>query len=136
MVHAPEVTIARAGELRRRLSLPEVLLWRVLKPRSGGFKWRRQHPRGRYVLDFYCHELRLAVEIDGRDHEGPARLRHDAVRDAWLESTGVRVVRIPAVEVLRDLDGVLEGLLQTCRDRAGPLHRAARGPPLPTGEDF
>ena len=76
------------------MSLPEVLLWRILRDRPGGYKFRRQHPAGPYVLDFFCAEHRLAVEVDGEVHargDAPAR---DAARDAWIRSQGVRVHRV------------------------------------------
>ena len=58
-------TIVRARELRRSMSLPEGLLWQELRKRPAGFKFRRQHPFGPYVLDFFCASMRLAIEVDG-----------------------------------------------------------------------
>lgn len=63
---APRETITRARDLRRKLTLPEVILWTALRGRHlDGRRFRRQHPFGAYILDFYCDEARLAVEIDG-----------------------------------------------------------------------
>jgi very-short-patch-repair endonuclease len=62
-------SVAKARKLRREMSLPEVLLWRVLRARPQGIKFRRQHASGPYILDFYCSDARLAVEIDGHAHE-------------------------------------------------------------------
>jgi len=84
------------------MSLPEVLLWRQIKGRRlDGLQFRRQHPMGSYVLDFFCDAAKLAVEIDGRSHETAGRPERDARRDAWLAAKGVRVLRISAAEVLR-----------------------------------
>jgi very-short-patch-repair endonuclease len=97
------------------MSLPEVLLWRELRKRPGGLKWRHQHPAGIYILDFYCAEVDLAVEVDGEAHERGDRPERDLVRDEWLKVRKVRVVRIPAAEVLRDLDAVVRHIVSVAR---------------------
>lgn len=115
-METPGLTLKRARELRRRLTLPEGLLWTALRGRRlAGLRFRRQHPIGPYIVDFYCPALRLAVEVDGQIHGDPDRMRHDQRRGLWLRSQGVDVFRIPAREVLGNMDGVLEGL----RLRAG-----------------
>lgn len=85
---------------------PEIGLWQAL--RRSALRFRRQHAAGDYVLDFYCAPARLAVEVDGEAHERGDRPARDAVRDAWLASRGVRVLRYPARDVLRNLDGVVQ----------------------------
>jgi very-short-patch-repair endonuclease len=81
-VAAPLITRDRARDLRRRMDLPEVLLWTELRRRRlAGLRFRRQHPIGRYILDFYCHEARLAVEIDGYSHDVADRPQRDQRRD-------------------------------------------------------
>ena len=98
----------RAKNLRRKLSLPEVLLWVRLRRRTPGDPaFRRQHPVGRYVLDFYCAEMDLAIEVDGEVHDRGDRPERDLARDTWLSVRKVRVLRIPASDVLRDLDAVI-----------------------------
>jgi very-short-patch-repair endonuclease len=109
------------------MTLPEVLLWRVLRARPGGFKFRRQHPAGRYVLDFYCEAAGLAVEVDGQAHERGTAPAFDAERDLWLRNAGIRTLRIPAVEVLADTEAVVLAIVEQCRAR--PLHRPSGGPP-------
>lgn len=102
-------TVIKARDLRSRMSLPEVLVWSALRGRGlGGARFRRQHPVGPYVLDFYCEAARLAVEIDGDQHGDPAQSAHDARRDDWLNRQGIRVMRIPARDVLADLPAVLD----------------------------
>jgi very-short-patch-repair endonuclease len=106
----------RAKRLRREMSLPEVLLWQQLRGRAGD-KWRKQHPAGPYVLDFYCDAARLCVEVDGEAHpreDAPAR---DARRDAWLASQGVATLRIAAAEVLNNLEGVLQWIGEAVAER-------------------
>ncbi len=108
---------AHARQLRRDMSLPEVMLWRLLKNRGAGARIRRQHPIGRYVLDFYCPEARLAIEIDGIGHDMGDRPQRDESRDAWLAEQGVRVVRIPAADVLKDPELVAEAIRLLCSER-------------------
>ncbi|WP_292063343.1 endonuclease domain-containing protein [Brevundimonas sp. UBA7664] len=132
-MEAPPRTIARARQIRRRLTLPEVILWSALRGRRlGGARFRRQHPVGPYILDFYCVEARLAVEIDGRVHEHPDQLAHDQRRTEWLRLRGISVCRIAARDVLGNLEGVLISIRQrVCGEPPPPL----RGPPPPAGED-
>ena len=107
-------TITHARRLRRTLSIPEVILWTRLRQRPGGFKFRRQHPAGRYILDFYCHEAQLAIEVDGLGHEMGDQPTRDATRDNWLRQQNIRVVRIAASEVSRDPDAVVETIILMC----------------------
>ncbi len=101
-------TTRRARRLRRQLTLPEGLVWRALRGRAlADLRFRRQHPIGPYILDFFCHELKLAVEIDGQVHEHPDRMAHDRRRTEWLNQQGIRVIRIAARDVLDDLDAAL-----------------------------
>lgn len=115
MLSGPERTKANARRLRKEMSLPEVLLWQALRKRPDGAKFRRQHPAGIYVLDFYCDEVRLAVEVDGEAHGRGDRPARDDARDAWLGTQGVTVMRVPAVDVLRDMDAVIRGIVARVR---------------------
>ncbi|HEX8387743.1 MAG TPA: endonuclease domain-containing protein [Sphingomonas sp.] len=105
----------RSKRLRREMSLPEVLLWRALKTRPGGFKFRKGHPAGWFTADFYCHEARLVIEVDGEAHGCGDRPARDTRRDDWFAERGIGVMRATATEVLTNLDGVVRGLV----DRAG-----------------
>ena len=101
------------------MTLPEVVLWRALRRGAVGLlRFRRQHPVGPYVLDFYCAAARLAVEVDGAVHDVPEQATHDERRMAWLAERGIRILRVPAREVLRDesLDGVLETIAAMGRE--------------------
>ena len=102
----PKRTIDRAKNLRATMSLPERLLWSALRKQKTGLRFRRQHPAGPYILDFYCDNAKLCVEVDDRSHD--FRVARDAARDRWLAERGVRTVRVNAQEVLRNLDGVLQ----------------------------
>ena len=74
------------------------------------FKFRRQHPVGPYILDFYCSSKKLAVELDGDVHGAPGHRNRDVMRDAYLEGKGIRVLRFWNVEIRDNLDGVLDVL--------------------------
>ena len=86
--------------------------------RLDGIRFRRQHPVGPFILDFFCEAARLAVEIDGAGHDHPDQARHDARRTEWLALRGVTVMRVSARAVLDNLDGVLVAI----RDRILSLH--------------
>ena len=87
---------------------PEARLWVALRRKEmEGWRFRRQHPFGPYVLDFFCHSAALAVEVDGQAHWLGDNQERDARRDAWVESRGVRTLRIAASLVRDDLDAAL-----------------------------
>jgi len=103
---------ARARKLRKSMSEPEVMLWSRLRGRSPERPtFRRQHPFGSIILDFYCPSARLAVEVDGSTHWDDAAQAKDEARDRWLATQGVSVMRIPASQIYRDLSGVTGGIL-------------------------
>jgi very-short-patch-repair endonuclease len=117
------------------MSLPEVLLWQVLRARPNGLKFRRQFPVGQITTDFACLDCRLAIEVDGDSHSFGDQPRRDAARDILLQRNGFTVMRIPARDVLRDLNAVVTGIVSICSD-VGPLHQPAAGPPPRPGEDL
>ncbi len=99
----------RRRALRRRQTPSEVRLWQVLRDRqTGGWRFRRQHSVGPYVLDFYCVAARVGVEVDGGIHARPEVAAYDAARTAWLADRGVRIVRVPNAAVLRDAGAVAD----------------------------
>ncbi|WP_174298464.1 endonuclease domain-containing protein [Sphingomonas bacterium] len=135
MLHGPKNTQRLAKRLRRAMTLPEVLLWQALRPRPAGLRFRRQHPAGRYVLDFFCPAHRLAVEVDGEAHSRGSQPRHDAARDDWLRGQGVRVLRVPAADVLNDLEAVVRYIVATAVPGSSYPSVPLRGPPPPPGEE-
>ena len=108
---APPATVDFTRQLRRRMSLPEVILWRELRLRPGGLKFRRQHPVGPYVEDFFCVCAKLVVEVDGDGHGIGDRPEQDERRDAFLAARGLRVVRVAARDVLGDCSAVVDHIL-------------------------
>lgn len=135
MLSGDRQLVLRARRLRREMSLPERLLWRELRRRPAGIKFRKQHPGGFYVLDFFCSDAKLCVEIDGEAHSRGDQPERDAKRDAWLKLHDIETLRIPAVDVLNDLDGVMMHILEAAKRRL-PLHRPLDGPPPRAGEEF
>jgi very-short-patch-repair endonuclease len=90
------------------MSLPEVLLWKRLKGKQlDGLHFRKQHPLGRYVLDFYCDGAKLCVEVDGQAHGFGGNPGRDGRRDRWLRAQGVRTLRLSADFVLSEMDGAV-----------------------------
>ena len=119
--------VARARALRKEMSLPEVLLWRLLRGQPQGVKFRRQHPSSRIGMDFYCSDVRLAIEIDGISHDMADRPARDERRDAWLRSKGIETVRVRATDILKDPTAVADGLIAMVRSRLPLHHPAAAG---------
>jgi very-short-patch-repair endonuclease len=128
MIKGTASSVRRARKLRREMSLPEVLLWQVLRQRPEGLKWRHQHPAGEYDLDFYCDSAKLCVEVDSEAHERGDRPMRDARRDAWLEERGVRTMRVSARDVLRDLDAVVRGIVHEAGSARPSTTPSARSP--------
>ncbi|TXG81505.1 MAG: DUF559 domain-containing protein [Sphingomonadales bacterium] len=124
MLSGPARTIRSARVLRQTMSLPEVLLWQVLRMRPQGHKFRRQHPAGPYVLDFYCAASGLAIEVDGAAHDCADRPDRDGQRDRYLAALGVETLRLAARDVLDDLEASVR-LILVHADARRPLRRAA-----------
>src|SRR5687767_9021901 len=97
---------------------PELRLWNALKTRPDGYKFRRQHDLDRYVLDFFCHEAALAVEVDGFSHELGDNPRRDERRDKWCAEQGIQTLRIAAIDVRDNLQGAVDYILDHCRQRS------------------
>jgi very-short-patch-repair endonuclease len=105
------------------MSLPERLLWGALRRKQIGLRFRRQHPAGPFVLDFYCDSIKLCVEVDDLSHDFSAG--RDAARDRWLAAQGVRTLRVSAQEVLRNLNGVVEYIVAEVRAPSDELRSSA-----------
>jgi very-short-patch-repair endonuclease len=108
----------RARELRREATPSEQVLWDALRAgRLDGLKFRRQHPVGRFVLDFYCAAHRLCIEVDGGVHE--QQRDRDAVRDEALRAHGIRTLRFTNGQVANDLPGVVTAIQAATRQEPG-----------------
>ncbi|MFQ6057829.1 MAG: DUF559 domain-containing protein, partial [Anaerolineae bacterium] len=113
--------LERRKQLRREMTPPERKLWQALRRQALGVKFRRQHPIGPYIADFYSREAQLVVEVDGATaHDTPEAQAHDEARDAFMRSLGLRVLRVPAREVQRNLPGVVEAIRAACEEQFSP----------------
>ena len=103
-------TIQRAQQLRHESTTPERILWGILRgSQLAGLKFRRQHPIGPYIADFYCHSVQLVVELDGMSHDNTRE--YDERRDRYMKSQGVMVLRVLNDDVLSDLETVARAIL-------------------------
>ncbi len=99
---------------------PERRLWSRLKGRQiAGLRFRRQHPLGPYVADFYCHEATIVIEVDSAHHQAEQH-RRDRRRDGWMKSQGIRTLRFQAVEIRDNIEGVLETIKAVATQRIVP----------------
>ena len=108
-------------KILRRLPTPfEIRFWRLIHPiRQAGWHFRKQAPIGRYVVDFVCHHARLIVEIDGDSHYSEDGMARDAVRTAFLENEGYRMLRFTNLEVMQSGEAVYDAV-QAALDASGP----------------
>ena len=129
-------TKANARKLRAEMTDAERRLWYFLRKHGvAEHKFRRQHPIDPYIVDFYCAESRLVVEVDGGQHFEPLQRRYDATRSRYLEKRGLRVLRFTNIEALTQTEAVLDVILRAVEGATGvgaplpsPLPRGARGP--------
>jgi len=100
---------ARRKALRRSLSKAEAVMWiHLSRKQMNGFKFRRQYSVNQYVIDFYCPDLKLAVEIDGDSHYRLSSLEYDDKRQKFIESFGIKFLRFTNDDVYNNIDGVLQ----------------------------
>lgn len=120
-----------ARQLRTEVFPPEKILWSRLRNRQlGDLKFRRQHPIGPFVVDFFCEQLRLAIEVDGRIHDN--QIEYDKNRDQYLASQGIIVKRFTASDVTARTEGVLKTILETAQSLESEESKALT-PPSPRG---
>ena len=117
---------SKVRELRKHLTETERALWKHLRLRQfSGYKFRRQQPIGKYIVDFACLEKRLIIEIDGGQHS--EQTAYDLERDTWLESQGFSVLRFWNNQILKEMEAVKEIILDTLTRQPLPptliLHR-------------
>jgi very-short-patch-repair endonuclease len=105
---APEYVIQLAQQFRKEPTEPEAFLWECLRDRRlYGYKFRRQHPIGRYIADFFCSEVSLVVELDGKVHNKPDRKIYDRIRDEELTLRGLNILHIKNEELIEDPEKTL-----------------------------
>lgn len=98
--------------LRKTMPPAEVILWQCLRGQQIGYKFRRQYSVGAYVIDFYCPQMKLAIELDGESHYVDGAEERDKQRQDFIESFGVRFLRFTNVDIYDNIEGVLEQIVQ------------------------
>ncbi|MCX6243566.1 MAG: endonuclease domain-containing protein [Bacteroidetes bacterium] len=132
MLHldAKEEVFRSAHALRHQMTEAETVLWEELKGRNlNGLKFRRQHPVNRYIADFYCHEKKLVIEVDGGIHEHNSVIEHDENRSAELERLGICVVRFTNDQVLNNIKSVINKIREITGEDS-----VSNDAPSPSGE--
>jgi phosphoribosylformimino-5-aminoimidazole carboxamide ribotide isomerase len=127
--NAHPLIFKRAEELRNNLTETEELLWNYLRQNQLGIKFRRQHPASFYVLDFYAHSIKLAIEIDGSIHTKDAVKKNDTIRQQHLEELGIHFLRFTNTQVKKKLETVIQTIQvkikqlenQTTKQNSPPL---------------
>ena len=115
-----ESETGKRRKLRRSMTDAEVILWSRLKGRQLlGCKFRRPYSVGSFVIDFFSVEIKLGIELDGQCHLQPGAPEYDGKRQHFIESFGIRIVRILNTEVHENVDGVMEMLAGVVRERRG-----------------
>ncbi|MFP4023037.1 MAG: endonuclease domain-containing protein [Thiohalospira sp.] len=112
---SPEI-FETAKVLRNHMTDSEKLLWEKLKDNQlNGIKFRRQHPISQFIVDFYCHQKKLVIELDGSIHQKNAQQERDKGRQFMLEELGLTVIRFKNEEIKKDISNVISKILECCR---------------------
>ena len=104
----------RRKELRRNITLSEKILWTSIRNRKLKYKFRRQYGIGNYIVDFYCPEIKLAIEIDGDSHCFKNAIDYDKNRTKYFNDLGIKVVRYTNNDIKNNLQAVLDDLIKIC----------------------
>lgn len=113
--------------LRRNPPQPEMILWAKLRREQLlGFKFRRQHGIGRYIVDYYCHKAKLVIEIDGDSHFRTGAKKRDKLRDCYMKMHGLTVLRFTNSDMSKNIDGVLERIMGVLTPSGSPLRKGEK----------
>ncbi len=115
---ASNLIFENAKKLRKNMTHAENILWGYLQAKPKGYKFRRQHPLGIYIADFYCHKLKLVIEVDGSIHNNEDVKKNDAIRQKLIEEDGLTVIRFTNVQILNGIENVLKAINTRCRELA------------------
>lgn len=99
-----------ARNLRKTMTHAEVLLWQRIRRKTLGYQFHRQVPMLNYIVDFYCHELKLAIEVDGGVHEHPEISVNDLTRQKEIETYGVKFLRFENQKIKQNIDSVVDAI--------------------------
>jgi very-short-patch-repair endonuclease len=122
------IFLKKAKMLRENMTEAEQRLWEYLKGKKVmGLRFRPQHPIDIFIADFYCHPLKLVVEVDGGIHKLKDRAEYDIGREAELKGWGIKVVRFTNEEIERDLDLVRDEIIEICKSRRSEFQSPLQG---------
>lgn len=109
---APESSFVKAKALRKDETQAEMILWEKLRNNQlNGYKFRRQHPIGLYIVDFYCHQLKLVIEIDGEYHNTQEQIEKDIERTQILETDGLQLIRFTNKDIMENLEKTISEIM-------------------------
>jgi very-short-patch-repair endonuclease len=134
------IILARAREMRQPQTPAEATVWRALRNRKTGHKFRRQHPIYRFIIDFYCARAKLLIEIDGASHLQADQIEYDTARTEYLEELGYKLIRFTNNDVRYNLNSVVGEILRMVERRIAELKSkksislSPHPSPLPAGE--
>ena len=117
---AGRLLFERAAELRKNQTFTEEILWNYLRAKPLGFKFRRQHPYSCYILDFYCHALKLAIEVDGSIHKIEEMKASDQIRQLQLEELGLTILRFTNDQLTTTPEEIIKQLESYLRSKVRP----------------
>jgi very-short-patch-repair endonuclease len=125
--------LARAREMRQPQTPAEATLWQHLRNRNLRYKFRRQHPIDRFIIDFYCAEAKLLIEIDGASHLDKEQVEYDKARTEYLEELGYKVIRFTNNDVRYNINAVVDEIIKVAEKRIEERN-TPHPSPLPIGE--
>ncbi len=105
--------LERAREMRHPQTPAEATLWRALRNRNLKYKFRRQHPIGHFIIDFYCAQAKLCIEVDGASHLEPEQVKYDKARTDFLEGLGYKMIRFANNDVRYNINAVVDEIVRT-----------------------
>lgn len=114
------IILQRAREMRHPQTPAEATLWRAIRNRNLGYKFRRQHPINRFIIDFYCAQAKLCIELDGESHFEADQMEYDAARTEFLEYLGYKVIRFTNNDVRYTLNAVVDEIARVIESRLNP----------------
>jgi very-short-patch-repair endonuclease len=126
--NAKPVIFERAKAMRENMTDAEEAVWKLLKSKNMlGLRFKPQHPIDIFIADFYCHQLKLVIEIDGGIHKSKEQKEYDIGRTAELENWGIKVVRFTNEEVENDINQIQNEIEQICAERRSELQSPLQG---------
>jgi len=126
--NANPIIFERAKAMRENMTQAEKTVWELLKEKKMlGLRFKPEHPIGIFIADFYCHQLKIVIEIDGGIHKSIDQREYDIGREAELENWRIKVIRFTNEEVEKDIEHVRSEIQQICKRRRAELQSPLQG---------